>query len=91
MTGGCRRCNNKEKYYSVIVPYPRVGAYEVDCHFGGNKTAQENDFCGNGQILQWEGVIESQRKLVCTTCTTLIPNCLACDSSKNCNLCNAGF
>lgn len=39
----------------------------------------------------WKGYIASERELVCTKCSALIPNCLSCSSSDKCDLCQRGF
>ena len=43
--------------------------------------------CGSGQITAMIGAIESLEELECTDCSTLIPNCLSCNSTDYCNLC----
>ena len=41
--------------------------------------------------MRLEGLIESERELVCKACTDLIPNCLMCTSGSDCDLCKLGY
>ena len=41
--------------------------------------------------MKLEGLIESERELVCRECSLLIPNCLMCSKSTDCDLCKLGY
>lgn len=60
------------------------------CKYIGDQVGEENDLCDIGSILQWVGVIETERVLECKPCNELIPNCLSCSSSKQCDICKKG-
>ena len=62
-----------------------------DADFDDVEATEENESCGVGEIMQWVGVIETARVLECTSCADLIPDCLACDSSINCQMCAKGY
>lgn len=38
-----------------------------------------------------EGVVKEVETLACTSCSDLIPNCLACKDKENCDMCKPGF
>ena len=76
-SAGCRTCNSTH-YVPVVNDDAESGIAFSSCYFIGNQTGEENDLCAQGAILVWTGLIEDQQELICTSCTTLIPNCLAC-------------
>lgn len=91
ITIGCRVCDNDNLFFSFVEKDARNGADMHTCIDTRSEDDTENDICGNGEILQWEGILESDRELVCTDCAVLIPNCIQCNSSQNCQLCQAGY
>lgn len=90
ITIGCHKCSDDKLAKPVFNYYS--GIIVMVCSQAEKKEGiEENDSCGLGQIYQWQGLIESQMQLVCTSCGELIPNCLACDSSISCLMCKRGY
>jgi hypothetical protein len=94
-TLGCRICDNYDTYNSTsIVEYNyEQGYYYQSCD---NLTEYENITAENQPcipyaILQWEGIIESEKTLECIQCSNIIPNCVTCSSNSSCSICDTGF
>ena len=90
MTAGCRRCNTKAGFYPTVSYNARTGISTTTCKQSG-AVKKENQSCGVGSIYQKEGVIKVAEKLVCKSCSDLIPHCLACDSASKCIMCMSGY
>ena len=61
------------------------------CFNAKNQTGNENDLCGMGEIKRWEGLIPEKQTLYCRECSTIIPNCMACTKTNDCDMCKSGY
>ena len=85
-TLGCRICkDDAQPFVTYLEPY---GLHVMQCKDNEDIVEDAIDEpCGSGQITAMIGAIESLEELECTDCSTLIPNCLSCNSTDYCNLC----
>ena len=88
---GCNKC--KPSMIPVITTDTTWGLNIQVCNL-----KQDYDFtkegvpCSNlGYVQVLKGYVETEKTLVCTKCSTLIPNCDACSSLTKCDLCASGF
>lgn len=70
---------------------PATGIITQSCFDTKNQTGQENDLCGNGKIKRWEGLIPEKQTLYCRDCSEIIPNCMACTKTTDCDMCKLGY
>ena len=91
LTLGCRKCNNTGKFYGIVEKNPATGIITQSCFDTKNQTGQENDLCGTGKIKRWEGLIPEKQTLYCRDCSEVIPNCMACTKTTDCDMCKLGY